>query len=175
MDSRLESLNTLLVETFNAILKVEEQSLRAATQSSVTVTEMHTLDAIGTGDPRTVSELATATKVTVSTMTIAINRLEAKRYVERVRETADRRVVRVRLTDRGRALAYAHQRFHRRMARAVVDGMPEEELNALTRAMENLRGFFRDESDHLHAAMRLQGAAEPRLDDSREGGEGPGI
>ena len=164
MDSRLESLNTLLVETFNAILKVEEQSLRRATKESVTVTELHLLDAVAQDDQATISSLAAVTRVTVSTMTIAINRLEAQRYVERVRETADRRVVRVRLTEHGRALAYAHQRFHRRMARAVVDGMPEEELNALTRAMENLRGFFRDESDHLHAAMRLQGAAEPETE-----------
>ena len=164
MDSRLESLNTLLVETFNAILKVEEQSLRRATKESVTVTELHLLDAVAQDDQATISSLAAVTRVTVSTMTIAINRLEAKRYVERVRETVDRRVVRVRLTERGRALAYAHQRFHRRMARAVVDGMPEEELNVLTRAMENLRGFFRDESDHLHAAMRLQGAEEPETE-----------
>ena len=35
MDPRLESLNTLLVETFNAILKVEEQSLRRATRETV--------------------------------------------------------------------------------------------------------------------------------------------
>ena len=42
MDKQLDTLNTLLVDTFNEILKVEEQSLRAATQSSVTVTEMHT-------------------------------------------------------------------------------------------------------------------------------------
>ena len=92
MDKQLDTLNTLLVDTFNEILKVEEQSLRAATQSSVTVTEMHTLDAIGTGDPRTVSELATATKVTVSTMTIAINRLASKSLVERVRDRKSTRL-----------------------------------------------------------------------------------
>ena len=154
MDSRLESLNTLLVETFNAILKVEEQSLRRATKESVTVTELHLLDAVAQDDQATISSLAAVTRVTVSTMTIAINRLEAKRYVERVRETADRRVVRVRLTERGRALAYAHKRFHRRMARAVVDGLPEQELDALTRAMENLRDFFREEGSPLHTDMQ---------------------
>ena len=137
------------MDTFNEILKVEEQSLRAATQSSVTVTEMHTLDAIGTGDPRTVSELATATKVTVSTMTIAINRLEGKKLVERVRDTADRRVVRVRLTEAGRRIAYAHRRFHRRMARAVADGLEPGELDILAQAMEKLRGFFQEESLRL--------------------------
>ena len=63
MEKNLEVLNSLFVETFNEILKVEEQSLRSATGSRVTVTEMHTLDAIGSGDPRTVSELAAARKI----------------------------------------------------------------------------------------------------------------
>ena len=154
MDPRLESLNTLLVETFNAILKVEEQSLRRATRETVTVTELHLLDAVAQDEQATISSLAAATRVTVSTMTTGVKRLEAKQYLERVRETADRRVVRVRLTERGRALAYAHKRFHRRMARAVVDGLPEQELDALTRAMENLRDFFREEGSQLHTDMQ---------------------
>ena len=148
MDPRLESLNTLLVETFNAILKVEEQSLRRATRETVTVTELHLLDAVAQDEQATISSLAAATRVTVSTMTTGVKRLEAKQYLERVRETADR------LTERGRALAYAHKRFHRRMARAVVDGLPEQELDALTRAMENLRDFFREEGSPLHTDMQ---------------------
>ncbi len=155
MDPRLESLNTLLVETFNAILKVEEQSLRRATQESVTVTELHLLDAVAKDGQATISSLAAATKVTAGTMTTAVNRLEAKQYVERVREVADRRVVRVRLTEKGRALAYAHKRFHRRMARAVVQGLPEPEIDVLTRAMENIRNFFREEGNSLRDGMQM--------------------
>ena len=142
------------MDTFNEILKVEEQSLRRATRETVTVTELHLLDAVAQDEQATISSLAAATRVTVSTMTTGVKRLEAKQYLERVRETADRRVVRVRLTERGRALAYAHKRFHRRMARAVVDGLPEQELDALTRAMENLRDFFREEGSPLHTDMQ---------------------
>ena len=145
----LETLNSLLVDTFNAILKVEERSLRVGLTDTVTVTEMHILDAIGDDGVRTVTELAAAAMVTVSTMTIAINRLEGKKLVERVRDTADRRVVRVRLTEAGRRIAYAHRRFHRRMARAVADGLEPGELDILAQAMEKLRGFFQEESLRL--------------------------
>lgn len=148
-ERHLETLNSLLVDTFNAILKVEERSLRTGLNEPVTVTEMHILDAIGEGGDRTVTELAAVSLVTVSTMTIAINKLEGKRLVERVRDTADRRVVRVRLTDTGRRIAYAHRRFHRRMARAVADNLTAEELDVLARAMENLREFFQEEGRHL--------------------------
>lgn len=149
MDERLASLNTLLVETFNEILKVEEESLRLATKETVTVTEMHLLDAIGSAELPTISELAAASRVTASTMTIAVNRLEKKSLVERVRGTADRRVVRVRLTERGKILAYAHQRFHRRMARSVIEDLPEDQVEVLLKAMSNLQGFFHRESIRL--------------------------
>ena len=148
-EPNLETLNSLLVDTFNAILKVEERSLRVGLTDTVTVTEMHILDAIGDDGVRTVTELAAAAMVTVSTMTIAINRLEGKKLVERVRDTADRRVVRVRLTEAGRRIAYAHRRFHRRMARAVADGLEPGELDILAQAMEKLRGFFQEESLRL--------------------------
>ena len=148
-ERNLETLNSLLVDTFNAILKVEERSLRVGLTDTVTVTEMHILDAIGDDGVRTVTELAAAAMVTVSTMTIAINRLEGKKLVERVRDTADRRVVRVRLTEAGRRSGYAHRRFHRRMARAVADGLEPGELDILAQAMEKLRGFFQEESLRL--------------------------
>lgn len=151
MDRHLEVLNHLLVETFNEILKVEEQSLRLASDNSVTVTEVHTLDAIGAGEPRTVSELAAAMMVTVSTMTISINRLEKKGLVERERANNDRRVVRVRLTEEGRRLVTVHQRFHRRMAESVIEHLPPEEVDALSSAMENLKGFFQKESESFLA------------------------
>ena len=120
-NKNLEILNHLLVETFNDILKVEEQSLQLAADCPVTVTELHTLDAIGNGEPRTVTALAAAMRVTVSTMTIAINRMEKKGFVEKVRENTDRRVVRVKLTDTGRTLSDTHERFHSRMARAAAE------------------------------------------------------
>ena len=169
-DKNLEIINHLLVETFNEILKVEEQSLRLAAGASVTVTELHVLDAIGNGEPRTVSALAAATRVTVSTMTIGINRLEKKGPVERVRESADRRIVRVRLTDRGRTLAYIHQRFHRRMARAVIDQLNPQEVDILCHAVENLKNFFHEESERNAREKEERSGEKTRGENERRDG-----
>ena len=79
-------------------------------------------------------------------MTIAINRLASKSLVERVRDASDKRVVRVRLTEKGQNIAAAHQRFHERMVEAVVEHLDEEQMAALTVALEDLRGFFNRES-----------------------------
>ena len=155
MDEKLEILNQLLTQTFNDILKVEEQSLKLTTKEAVSVTEMHILDAVGLEGGRTVTELAVAARVTASTMTIAVNRLQAKGLVERERDGTDRRVVRVRLTPRARTLVGAHRRFHRRRARMVVEGLSPEESDVLVRAMSNLQGFFGGESDRNGNAGRF--------------------
>ncbi len=146
MDKNLEVLNHLLVDTFNEILKVEERSLKLVSGSTVTVNEVHTLDAIGDGEPRTVSELAAAMMVTASTMTIAINRLEKKGLVKRERAGHDCRVVRVRLTDHGRSLSYIHRRFHRRMVKSVSEQLTPQEIETLSRAMGHLKDFFHSEN-----------------------------
>lgn len=147
MDKHLDILNHLMSETFNEILKVEEQSIKQTSGDMVTVTEVHTLDAVGAGDSRTVSELAAAMMVTVSTMTISINRLERKGYVERERANDDRRVVRVHLTDRGRSIVNLHHHYHNRMAKTVIECLSSGEVETLCQAMENLKKFFRYESD----------------------------
>jgi DNA-binding MarR family transcriptional regulator len=146
MERDLDVLNRLLVDTFNEILKVEERALKLVSGSSITVNEVHTLDAIGDGDMQTISEVASAMMVTASTMTITINRLEKKGLVERERAGYDRRVVYVRLTERGRTLSYIHRRFHRRMVKAVSELLTPEEVKILSRAMKNLRDFFHEEN-----------------------------
>lgn len=161
MDEAHRKLNDLLVDTFNAILKVEEQSLRQATGGGVTVTEMHALDAIGLTQERTVSELAQKSRVTVSTMTISLKRLERKGLVRRVRDARDLRVVRVQLTDKGRAIAEAHQRFHRQMVAAVVQELPASDMSILLQAMENLSRFFLDESSNASYADAFRLPQEP--------------
>jgi DNA-binding MarR family transcriptional regulator len=53
--------------------------------------------------PRRVTELAEAQAVAQPTMTVALQRLEARGLVSRARDTEDRRVTNVVITDEGRA------------------------------------------------------------------------
>ena len=59
------------------------------------------LDHLDEIDPTTVNELARHMGVTAGTMSLALDRLERKGYVVRLRDSADRRRVHVRLTSAG--------------------------------------------------------------------------
>ena len=50
METRLEELNTLLVDTFDAILRVEEKSLKQVGKGELSIAEFHTLECIGRGE-----------------------------------------------------------------------------------------------------------------------------
>lgn len=141
-----EYLNKMLVEVFHEILEIEETSVQRATNNTLTMTEIHTLTAIS-GSPKSMSEVASSLGITVSTLTIAVNRLEKKEFVLRERDASDRRVVRIQLTNRGRIMVAAHERFHKRMTRAAIEGLSEQEVLQLTRAVSHLKEFFYKERE----------------------------
>ena len=59
------------------------------------------LDHLDQIDPTTVNELARHMGVTAATMSLTLDRLERKGYIVRLRDSADRRRVHVRLTSAG--------------------------------------------------------------------------
>ena len=83
MEKSYEIINRLLVETFNDILTIEEKSLREGAFNNVSITEVHTVKAIGLHTKKTISEVARELNITVGTLTVAINNLVKKGFVER--------------------------------------------------------------------------------------------
>lgn len=79
-------LNELLVDTFNEILTIEQTALKSGKLNDLSVTEIHTIEAIGMYRARTMSEVAADLGITVGTLTTAINNLVKKGYVERQRD-----------------------------------------------------------------------------------------
>ena len=78
MEKGKKILNELLVQLFNDILQIEEKSLKNGPLSDLSVTELHTIEAIGMYKERTMTEVAQDLKITVGTLTTAINKLTEK-------------------------------------------------------------------------------------------------
>lgn len=104
---------------------------------------MHTIEAIGLHNERTSSEVAKRLSITVGTLTVAINNLVKKGYVERIRSKDDRRVVRLKLTNRGRLFYRVHQHFHKKMVEAALTDMNEAEKKAVVKGLKNLHEFLK--------------------------------
>ena len=90
------------------------------------------------------SAIAAKMYVTVGTLTVNMNSLEKKGYVERKRSTEDKRVVLVTLTEKGRKAFFHHRDYHKAMIHAAVRGLEEDEMQALMNCLNKLNAFFEE-------------------------------
>lgn len=139
---RYQTINDVLVTLFNDILDIEAKALITGEFKDLTINDMHVIQAIGLQEPKNMSTVAKALSVTVGTLTIAINSLVKKAYVERVRSDQDRRVVLLSLSEKGRKAFAHHSRFHDNMVHAVMDHLEERELEVLVKALGKLEDYF---------------------------------
>lgn len=144
MNKSTTMINEILVQLFNDVLQIEEQSLKNGIFSDVSITEVHTIEVIGMSNESTMSEVAQKLKITVSTLTTAINKLIKKGYVERKRIAEDRRVVLVKLTEKGMLAYKLHQRFHKKMINNAIEGLSLEEEKILISSLNKLNDFFKE-------------------------------
>lgn len=138
------TLNEVLVKLFRNINAIEEQAIRSGEYKDVTTNDMHVIEAIGTGEAKNMSTVAKALAVTTGTLTISVNSLVKKGFVDRVRSEEDRRVVLVSLTEKGRSAFSRHQEFHREMIEEVGAQLSQQEKVILEKALSNLNRFFRE-------------------------------
>ncbi|MFV0516637.1 MAG: nitronate monooxygenase [Aminipila sp.] len=154
---RNTKLNEILVSLMNSVLKVEEQALKESTSTDLSITEIHTLEAIGIGKLKTMTQVAGSLKISVSTLTVAINKLVKKGYVDRWRIPEDRRIVKIGLTPSGEEVVREHQQFHTSMIDDITASMSENEAEVLLKSLEGLRDFFRT---RLIKPVRSEGPME---------------
>lgn len=141
MDS-YNQLNEVLVHLFNRTLKIEEDALIRDEFKEISMNDMHIIDAIGKERPKNMSSIAKIVGVTVGTLTIAMNNLVKKGYVVRTRSEEDRRVVLIRLSEKGCRAYDRHNRFHLEIIKAMREGLDEEQCHTLIKAMKNLKNHF---------------------------------
>lgn len=137
------TLNEVLVKLFRDINTIEEKAIRTGEYNDLTVNDMHVIEAIDIKEAKNMSSVARALSVTTGTLTISVNGLVKKGYVERVRSEEDRRVVLISLTSKGRAAHAQHEAFHQHMIDAIIEGLNAEEQVILERALRNVNQFFR--------------------------------
>ena len=159
MDRFAEELNELIVETFRSINKMEEQTIRRFTKINLSISELHLIEAVARGGEggRTISDLAVDQEITLPSVTVAINKLVRKGYVEKVRSESDGRVVYVKLTRQGRKVNSGHQYFHKNLARGVAAELSDEEKKILIKGVTKINGYFVDRNDALEKKLEEKG------------------
>ena len=140
MDSR-EVFNDGFVHLFNESMRLEEDVIITDEYSDLTNNEMHVIDAVGPEGGK-MSTVSGKLRITMGSLTTSMNGLVNKGYVDRQRSEEDRRVVNVRLTEKGLRAYDKHREYHIQMVDAMIRTMDEEEIPVLAKALTGLKEFF---------------------------------
>jgi DNA-binding MarR family transcriptional regulator len=128
---------TALAEQLEAALVVLWTDLLAHADGDLSRTGASVLNTLRDG-PRRITELATAQNVAQPTMTVAVQRLEARGLVSRVRADDDRRATNVVITDAGRATLAGRHAARAAALQARLAALGDAERAALEAALPAL-------------------------------------
>jgi DNA-binding MarR family transcriptional regulator len=142
MENARKILNELLVEMFNHILILESKNLQDK-GIKLSMSEVHTIENIQKSESKTMSDVAKRSLVTSGTLTVAINRLEDKGYIKRVRDEHDRRIIRLALTSKAKSAMAIHDEFHENMINSFISDLNVDEDTALIGSLQKIMDYFK--------------------------------
>lgn len=142
MTSPKEIINMLLVDVFNHILRIEESTLKER-GVTLSMSEVHVLEAIRNTEIPTMGEVAKRLRITLGTLTTSINILVRKKYVYRYSDEKDRRKVYLRLTDSAKHVLEIHDKFHNELIEATFKDLSLENDEVLMKSLANITHYFK--------------------------------
>ena len=145
-----DTINDILVNLFNEILKLEEEAIITDEFKDITNNDMHIIEAVGLSGENTMSVVAKKLGITAGSLTTSVNNLVNKKYVTRKRSEEDRRVVFLQLTAKGKRAYEHHREYHRQMTEAVINKLDENEVPVLIKTLAGLSEFFRGYNNQMN-------------------------
>ncbi len=127
-------------------VKLENAVLRNDRASNLTVNEIHLIECIKLstkgGEGPTISSIASQLDITRPSATVAVNKLETKKFVEKTGCANDGRSVRVKLTAKGDKAYSALKKHNSNLAAELKERFSDEERQQLAAYFEKLEEFF---------------------------------
>lgn len=149
---------------------VNEKSKLARRETGITGPQLWAIKLIGEFGPIRVSDLARRMYIHPATAVGILNRLETAGLIERLRTNADRRVVRVQLTDGGNELVTKAPQVAQGLLVAGLEVLPERQLQEIAESLEELVRILGAQqlppqlmlSPEIHAPKRSKGHAKKK-------------
>lgn len=137
-------LNALSIQSLVQELAdlLTDHSKATAVDAQLTVSQVKILSVILAATSPTMGELGEKLDTSLSTVTLLVTRLSRKGLVRRCENRKDKRIVKVRLTLRGRRKIRSVQNSIRRMWEQRLSILPINNQKALIANMESLKCFF---------------------------------
>ena len=138
-----KEFKVILVKLFNDILDYQESALSTSEFKDLTNNDIHVISAIGMNCKKNMSMIAKELAVTIGTLTISINSLVRKGYVIKERSKKAKRVVLVKLSQRGKEAFIKYEEFHDEMVKSMLENLDDIESDTLMSALQKINTWIR--------------------------------
>ena len=155
MNTNYNELYDIAMDTLKKLLYPEEW---IAVDLSLSKTELLTLLQVDRNGEIIMSQIADYINIPMSTATGMVERLVKKGYIERIRNDSDRRIVAIRLTEAGRALAEDIKTRIMNILKLLLENLTDEEetllLHIFTKVTDLFSGSKPVESDETGGTVK---------------------
>lgn len=142
---QMEILNDYFLHSALHLLTLEEQCLRKKCARDLSIRELHVIEAVAAltdSGKNTMAEIARYLHLSPASLTTAVNVLVRKEYMVREYSSMDRRVIYVRLTEKGVEANRIYLDFEREMIYAVTKDLDEQSADAMIAALFGLSEYL---------------------------------
>lgn len=126
-DVFVKAINVLSESMRECMRKYKEETPDSKELFKLTITQLHYLHAIREIGNPTITELAEKFGVQKSTVTVAINKLLQRQFIEKTSSESDLRVVHVSLSVKGNKLIQVEDMGYYRFASHIMEALDEQE------------------------------------------------
>lgn len=134
----MEKIVNIIAKLSHSLGEMEEQAKDYFNLKDLTLTQTHYLEIINQLDNPNITELASAMQITKPSVTVAIDKLIEKDYVQKVQSDADRRNSHLHLTDKGRQINAMHDYAHERFSELIKETLEPQEIEQMIQILEKL-------------------------------------
>lgn len=142
-----EILNDYFLHSALHLLTLEEQCLRKNCAEDLSIRELHVIEAVSAlteNGKNTMAETARYLRLSPASLTTAVNVLVKKEYIIREYSPVDRRVIYVRLTEKGEEANRRYLDFVRDMINRVTENLDEQTADGMIESMLRLCEYLEE-------------------------------
>lgn len=141
-NKKMQILSDKLFSLYSLTMQHEGNELAHSQFKDITVKDLHLIHSIAMNKNQTITKIAHQMSLSKATLTTSIDKLERLGYVERERNTTDRRIINIVLTKKGKLLYRLHNREHAEYINVLLKGLSDKEREDVNKALDNLIGYL---------------------------------
>jgi len=127
-----------IVKFTRLISAAEEDAKELCETQDLTATQLNYLEIIGELENPTITELASAMRLTKPSVTIIVDRLVAKGFVRKVQSDSDRRSSHLHLTESGEQINKRHDYAHDFVIGLIERKINKQEVKSFTLLLDKI-------------------------------------